>query len=76
MTDIHHIHAWTITSGKNVFSAHLRLDEGVSSDAVLAEAHTRLVDNFGFYFSIVQLESRCTDLDNVQEIDVTRVAVT
>jgi cobalt-zinc-cadmium efflux system protein len=76
VSDIHHIHAWTITSGKNVFSTHLRLDDGASSDAVLAEAHMRLADEFGFYFSTVQLESHCTDLDEVQEIDVTRAAAT
>ncbi len=74
VSDVHHIHAWTITSGKNVFSTHLRLEDGASGDTVLAEAHRRLVDTFGFYFSTIQLESRCTDLDEVQDIDVTRVA--
>lgn len=76
VTDIHHIHAWTITSGKNVFSTHIRLEHGASDDTVLAEAHRRLADKFGFYFSTVQLESHCTDLDEVQEIDITRVATT
>lgn len=76
VSDIHHIHAWTITSGKNVFSTHLRLDDGASSDAVLTEAHARLTDEFGFYFSTVQLESHCTDLDEVQEIDITRGRMT
>jgi cobalt-zinc-cadmium efflux system protein len=76
VSDIHHIHAWTITSGKNVFSTHLRLEHGASDDTVLAEAHRRLTDEFEFYFSTVQLENHCTDLDEVQEIDITRVAVT
>jgi len=76
VTDIHHIHAWTITSGKNVFSTHIRLEHGASDHTVLAEAHRRLADKFGFYFSTVQLESHCTDLDEVQEIDITRVATT
>ena len=76
VSDIHHIHAWTITSGKNVFSTHIRLRHGASDDTVLAEAHRRLTDEFGFYFSTVQLESHCTDLDEVKEIDITHVMTT
>ena len=74
VSDIHHIHAWTITSGKNVFSTHVGLEDGAASSAVLDEAHRRLSETFGFYFSTVQLESHCTDLDEVQEMDITRVA--
>ena len=73
VSDVHHIHAWTITSGKNVFSTHIGLEDGAASSAVLDEAHRRLSETFGFYFSTVQLESHCTDLDEVQEMDVTRV---
>lgn len=76
VSNVHHIHAWTITSGKNVFSTHLGLEEGAAGDVILAEAHRRLADIFGFYFSTVQLESHCTDLDEVQEIDITRVPQT
>ncbi len=76
VSDVHHIHAWTITSGKNVFSTHLRFEDGASGDTILAEAHRLLADKFGFYFSTVQLESHCTDLDEVQDIDVTRVVAT
>ncbi len=76
VSDAHHLHAWTITSGKNVFSAHLRLADNASSDTVLAEAHRRLTDNFGFYFATVQLEGHCTDLEEVAEMDITRVAAT
>jgi cobalt-zinc-cadmium efflux system protein len=72
--NVHHIHAWTITSGKNVFSTHLGLEKDAASDVILAEAHRRLAETFGFYFSTVQLEGHCTDLTEVQDIDVTRVA--
>lgn len=73
VSDIHHIHAWTITSGKNVFSSHIALEDGANSSAVLAEAHNRLTADFGFYFSTVQLETHCTDLDEVKEMDITRL---
>lgn len=74
VSDIHHIHAWAITSGKNVFSTHMRLKHGASEDTILGEAHRRLTDEFGFYFSTARLENYCADLDEVQEIDITRVA--
>ena len=76
VADVHHIHAWTITSGKHVFSAHLRLEDDASNDSVLAEAHRRLTDAFGFYFATVQLEGHCTDLEEIAEMDITRVAAT
>ncbi len=75
VSDVHHLHAWTITSGKHVFSAHLRLEDDVSNDSVLAEAHRHLTDDFGFYFATVQLEGHCTDLEEVAEMDITRVAL-
>jgi len=76
VSDVHHLHAWTITSGQDVFSAHLHLADSASSDTVLSEAHRRLTDDFGFYFATVQLEGHCTDLEEVAEMDITRVAAT
>ncbi len=76
VSDVHHLHAWTITSGQDVFSAHLHLTDSASSDTVLSEAHRRLTDDFGFYFATVQLEGHCTDLEEVAEMDITRVAAT
>lgn len=73
VSDVHHIHAWTITSGKNVFSTHIGLQDSADSSVVLIEAHRQLTEKFGFYFSTVQLEGHCTDLDEVREIDITRV---
>ncbi len=76
VSDVHHLHAWTITSGQDVFSAHLQLTDSASRDTVLSEAHRRLTDDFGFYFATVQLEGHCTDLEEVAEMDITRVAAT
>jgi len=76
VSDVHHLHAWTITSGQDVFSAHLHLTDSASRDTVLSEAHRRLTDDFGFYFATVQLEGHCTDLEEVAEMDITRVAAT
>jgi cobalt-zinc-cadmium efflux system protein len=42
VTGVHHMHAWTLTSNKNVFSAHLRIDKPNRAAALLAEAHDLL----------------------------------
>ena len=32
--DAHHVHAWTLTSGRNVFSGHLRVSRDADTEAV------------------------------------------
>lgn len=61
VTDVHHVHAWSLTSGMNVFSSHICVDEPQSNQAVL-EAATRLLrEQFNIYFSTLQVEERCMD---------------
>ena len=48
--DAHHVHAWTLTSGRNVFSAHLRVGDGVDPQAVQRRAHRLLRRDHGFFF--------------------------
>ena len=72
VSDVHHIHAWSITSGKNVFSAHLKMSDGENSDLVLAEAHRRLKEDYQFYFATVQVEGHCTDMSEIDEMDITQ----
>ena len=54
VTGTHHIHAWTLTSDKHVFSAHLKIDAAKNAASVLREAHGLLREQFGFYFSTLQ----------------------
>jgi len=71
VSDIHHMHAWTLTSNKNVFSAHLRTDKpGRAAVALLEETHRLLRDRFGFYFSTIQIETKCLDEDHAKELDI------
>jgi cobalt-zinc-cadmium efflux system protein len=70
--DVHHIHAWTLTSNTNVFSAHLRVDGKASQPELLRKAHRLLREEFGFYFSTLQLETACLDEDRASDIDVSR----
>lgn len=69
--NVHHAHAWTLTSGRNVFSAHLRIREGVEAAGVLHRAHFLLKAQHGFYFVTLQIETACMDEGGAEEIDVT-----
>ena len=68
--NIHHMHAWTLTSGKNVFSAHIGTDKPDNAETLLEQAHRVLRDQFGFYFSTLQVETKCLDEDHARELDI------
>lgn len=70
--DIHHIHAWVLTSGKNIFSAHIKIDDFSKSQDILKKIHQILKEEFKFYFSTVQIEKECTDLGEARHIDITK----
>ena len=70
VTGVHHVHAWTLTSDKHVFSAHLKIDAAKDAASVLREAHTLLRDRFGFYFSTLQVETECLDEDHARDLDI------
>jgi cobalt-zinc-cadmium efflux system protein len=56
--DVHDIHIWTITSGLNALSAHLRIeDQTVSRSAEIVEAvNEHLSRDFGIQHTTLQLE--------------------
>ena len=57
VADIHDLHAWTITSGQNVVSAHVVLAEGADPPAVLDELCRCLAGDFDIEHSTLQLET-------------------
>jgi cobalt-zinc-cadmium efflux system protein len=57
VADVHDLHAWTITSGMNVVSAHVVLDETADPPAVLDELCRCLSGDFDIEHSTFQLES-------------------
>ena len=57
VADVHDLHAWTITSGMNVVSAHVVLDEGASPPDVLDELCRCLSGDFDIEHSTFQLET-------------------
>lgn len=70
--DVHHVHAWALTSGRHVFSGHVRMDSGHEPGEVLQAAHHMLRDEFGFLLVTLQVEDRCLDEAGAEDIDITR----
>lgn len=65
VTDIHHVHAWSLTSGQPLVTLHVTLDPAAQSDGVLAEVKGTLATRFGLDHSVVQLEvGGCPDGPN------------
>ncbi len=56
VADVHDLHAWTITSGMNVVSAHVVLEPGAEGAAVLESLCDCLAGHFDIEHSTFQLE--------------------
>ena len=54
---VHDLHAWTITSGMNVVSAHVVLEEGAKTGDILDHLGMCLSDDFDVKHSTFQLET-------------------
>jgi cobalt-zinc-cadmium efflux system protein len=57
VADVHDLHAWSITSGVNVVSAHVVLEPGADGAAVLDFLCECLSGDFDIEHSTFQLES-------------------
>lgn len=71
--DVHHPHAWTLTSGRHIFSAHLRVDDDLDPDSqmpLLERGESLLSNEFGIYFSTLQLETADRDEPEARAIDI------
>ena len=56
VAEVHDLHAWTLTSGMNVATAHLVLRVGADAQAVLAGAQATLRDDHGIDHATLQVE--------------------
>jgi len=57
----HHLHAWTLTAGKDVFSTHVKVSGEADRQQILEDMTTMLREEYGIYFSTLQLETRCSN---------------
>ena len=60
--DVHHVHAWMLTTERPMVTLHVRLAPAADPAAALAAIKTRLKERFGIAHSTVQIESaECVD---------------
>lgn len=57
VADAHDLHAWALTSGMNVVSAHVIIEPGADPASVLDEVCACLSDDFDMEHSTIQLET-------------------
>ncbi|HEV7859874.1 MAG TPA: cation diffusion facilitator family transporter [Pyrinomonadaceae bacterium] len=55
--DVHDLHVWTITSGREALSAHVIHAETISQPELLKELRTKLHDRFGVDHLTIQMET-------------------
>lgn len=65
IVDAHDLHAWTLTSGMHVVSAHVVIEPMADTAAVLDEVCRCLADDFDMEHSTIQLET--TDRRRLEE---------
>jgi cobalt-zinc-cadmium efflux system protein len=68
--DVHHAHVWSLTSGKNIVSMHVRVDSDVDKEKLLIKIHDFLKVEFSVYFSTTQIETECPEDDEAPEINI------
>jgi cobalt-zinc-cadmium efflux system protein len=57
VTGVHHVHAWSLTSGRPMLTLHVSLAEGANRDEALRAIKERLLVKFKISHSVVQVES-------------------
>ncbi len=68
---VRHLHAWVLTSDKNIFSAHLEIDNHENGQKILETAQQLLREKYQFYFSTLQLEtSHATSAADVIDVSI------
>jgi cobalt-zinc-cadmium efflux system protein len=67
--NVHHPHAWALTSGKNIVSMHVLIDKQTDCADALRKVYHRIKEKFPVYFATVQIETECPKELAASEID-------
>jgi len=71
--NVHHLHAWSLTSGKNILSAHVLVTNFAEGERTQSNIQQLLRQNFNIYFSTIQIETTtCSENKEAEEIDFSR----
>lgn len=63
--DVHHVHAWLLTSERPMLTLHAKIRDGADLDETLACAHAALHERFGIAHATIQLEvGACPDAEH------------
>jgi len=62
---VHDLHVWTISSGKDALSAHVKIDAGSSYRAVLASLQEKLINEFNIGHLTIQVEQDPTEDESI-----------
>ncbi|NUU60263.1 cation diffusion facilitator family transporter [Paenibacillus agri] len=57
VADVHDLHIWTITSGLNALSCHLRIEDDRSAQEILQQAVTLIEDKYNISHTTIQIET-------------------
>ncbi|MFC3749325.1 cation diffusion facilitator family transporter [Paenibacillus sp. GCM10012306] len=57
VVDVHDLHIWTITSGLNALSGHLRIEDDWDAQAILKQAITLIEDTYNISHVTIQIET-------------------
>jgi len=70
---VHHLHAWSLTTGKNIVSAHVLIGDFAGGEPILQHIQSMLKTDFHIYFSTIQVETEvCEEIEAAEEIDYLR----
>lgn len=70
---VHHLHAWSITEGKNIMSAHVLVSNFGEAEHTLQSIQAMLKSDFQMYFSTIQLGTEvCPEIEEAEKIDFLR----
>lgn len=56
VVDVHDLHVWSITTGKNTLTAHLTLDPNSTGEQSILQQARSAIESFGITHSTVQIE--------------------
>jgi len=56
VVDVHHVHVWSLTSGRSLATLHVQLAPGADSHRALQDTKSRLAERFGIAHATVQVE--------------------
>jgi cobalt-zinc-cadmium efflux system protein len=60
----HHVHVWSLTSGRRLATLHVRLAKGAAAGEALADVRTMLQARFAIEHSTIEVDGDSAEPDN------------